>query len=122
MQEGFFTSLKRWVLWDFPRGSLQYDVMVGLILAFIFLTPARLFRDQPKPKDVVMIPGDNGNAVFWIDPGLLSHVPEEKHLSLAQDLVRTKARNREFEITRLEPIFDSEEEIRGFMALAKPSD
>ena len=29
--------LKRFILWDFPRATWQYDVMVGIILAFIFL-------------------------------------------------------------------------------------
>ena len=38
--------LKRFILWDYPRASWQYDVMVGIILAFIFLTPREWFRDQ----------------------------------------------------------------------------
>ncbi len=29
--------------------SVEYDIMVILILAFIFLTPQHLFRDQPRP-------------------------------------------------------------------------
>ena len=55
--------LKRFILWDYPRASWQYDVMVGLILAFIFLTPKTIFRDQPKAASVNII--RNG---FWIDP------------------------------------------------------
>ena len=27
--------LKRFILWDYPRASWQYDVMVGVILAFL---------------------------------------------------------------------------------------
>jgi hypothetical protein len=43
-------TLKSYVWWTHERGSVHYDVMVTLILAFIFLTP-RLwnYADQPKP-------------------------------------------------------------------------
>ena len=34
--------LKRFILWDFPRGSWQYDVMVGIILAVHLPDPARV--------------------------------------------------------------------------------
>jgi hypothetical protein len=40
--------MKRFLLWTFERGSLQYDVMCGLILAFLFLVPRSAFRDQPE--------------------------------------------------------------------------
>ena len=41
-------KLGSFLWWTYPRGSLEYDVMVGLILAFIFLTPRQFFRDQPR--------------------------------------------------------------------------
>jgi len=31
--------LKSYFFWQYPRGSFHYDVMVTLILAFIFVTP-----------------------------------------------------------------------------------
>lgn len=31
--------LKNFIFWSYERGSIQYDVMVTLILAFIFVTP-----------------------------------------------------------------------------------
>ena len=67
MRQGWLRSLKRFILWDYPRGSRAYDVMVALILAFIFLTPRDFFRDQPKASNVVMLPGENGSSVFWIE-------------------------------------------------------
>ena len=37
--------------WTYPRGSVPYDVMVSLILAFIFLGPVWVnFRDKPQEK------------------------------------------------------------------------
>ena len=39
--------MKQFLLWSFDRGSIQYDVICGLILAFIFLTPGHAFNDRP---------------------------------------------------------------------------
>ena len=120
MSGGFLTSLKRWVFWDFQRGSLQYDLMVALILAFIFLTPRSVFRDQPKPNQVVMLPGEGGAAVFWLEPELLEDVAEENQTAVVNALIRKQARGRRFGVTRIEPIFDAEQEIKGYMAFAQP--
>ena len=37
MPNAFTNGLKRFVLWDYARATWQYDVMVAIILAFIFL-------------------------------------------------------------------------------------
>ncbi len=42
-------KLASFLWWTYPRGSVEYDIMVGLILAFLFLTPRNFFRDQPRP-------------------------------------------------------------------------
>jgi hypothetical protein len=41
-------SLKRIVLWDYRRGTWQYDVLCLLIIAFIFLTPKSWFDRREK--------------------------------------------------------------------------
>jgi len=41
-------SLKRIVLWDYSRGTWQYDVLCLLIIAFIFLTPKTWFDRREK--------------------------------------------------------------------------
>ena len=37
----------RSVFWVYERGSWQYDVILAVILAFIFLTPRSVFNDRP---------------------------------------------------------------------------
>ncbi|MEE8348756.1 MAG: hypothetical protein V3R94_04245 [Acidobacteriota bacterium] len=37
-------ALSRILFWTYPRGGWQYDVVCGLILAFIFLTPKAVFE------------------------------------------------------------------------------
>jgi hypothetical protein len=40
--------LKSYFYWTYERGSIHYDVMVSLILVFMFLSPRLLdFKDKP---------------------------------------------------------------------------
>ena len=120
MRDGWLNSLKRFILWDYPRASWQYDVMVVLILAFIFLTPRHYFRDQPKAKNIVMLQGENASNVFWIDPGLLEGCSEEERPARVEALIKAQSRGKRQRLIRVDPIFDSEDEIQGFMAFSKP--
>ena len=43
MQNRPLRALARVIFWRFRRGSWQYDIMCGLILLFIFLTPKSVF-------------------------------------------------------------------------------
>ncbi len=108
--------MKRFILWDYKRASWQYDVMVALILAFIFLTPRDWFRDQPRGSSIVMLPSENGANVFWVEPDLMAGLSDPQKLEKAKALFHNQKRQ---DVVRLEPIFDSEQEIRGYMAYTK---
>lgn len=61
--------LKSYVFWTYPRGSFHYDVMVTLILAFIFVTPHLWnFGDRPSPvpspEHPILVTGDGGHGVI----------------------------------------------------------
>ena len=107
-------AIKRFILWDFPRGSWQYDVMVGLILAFIFVTPKTIFHDQPKAASVAIL--RNG---FLLDPQVLSGVPEGDMLKKASAAVNAKYKTHTT-IVNVDPIFNDEQELQGYMAYTKP--
>jgi len=51
------TTLKKILFWSYERGSWQYDIMCVLILAFIFLSPNRLFQRGGEPRSRIE-PGD----------------------------------------------------------------
>jgi hypothetical protein len=117
-----FTAIKRFVLWDYPRASWQYDLMVGLILAFIFLTPRQWFRDQPRvprASRIAELPGTPGMQVFFVDAELLADVSEAERLQSAGRLIHRQTGGRQA-VVRLEPVFDSEKEVKGFMAFTRP--
>jgi hypothetical protein len=118
MAGNFATALRRFVLWEYTRGSWQYDVMVILILAFIFLTPRAWFRDHPRPANIVMIEGHTGSDV-WIAPELLADVPPEQRLQKATRLVQDKF-GRETVVIQVQPILDAEGETSGYMVQVRP--
>jgi len=40
----------QWLLWEHARGSLAYDLLCLLLLAFLFLMPAGLLSDPLVPR------------------------------------------------------------------------
>jgi hypothetical protein len=109
--------MKRWILWDFARASWQYDVIVGIILAFIFLTPRAWFRDQPRPHSVVAMPAESGRQVFWLGPETLLDVPEPHQVSRAKQVLQTHT-GQALSWIQINPIFNSEGELKGYMVYA----
>ena len=68
------STLKGYVWWTHERGSVPYDVMVTLILAFIFLTPRFIrYGDRPKPD----WPPNEVRAMANPAGGLIYIVPAE---------------------------------------------
>ena len=63
--------IKSYIFWKYERGSLHYDVMVSLILLFIFVTPHVFsYRDHPvadhlSPSTVLVRPTDSG-AIYEV--------------------------------------------------------
>lgn len=110
-------ALRRLFFWEFPRTSWQWDIIVTLILAFIFLTPREWFRDQPHAASIQMLPARQG---YLIEPKLLADLSEADQLQKATELVNQRFKIHTV-ITRVEPVYDdSESEITGFMAYSKP--
>jgi hypothetical protein len=70
---GIWRTLRDYVLWSYERGTIQYDVMVTLILLFIFLSPYWInFKDKPVQRDphrteVVVTADGRGGLIFQID-------------------------------------------------------
>ena len=80
-------TIKGYFWWMYPRGSVPYDAMVTLILAFIFLTPLWVnFRDKPierSPNQTeVVVKPDGSGFIYTVDartiqPGSDDEVREE---------------------------------------------
>ncbi|MGD0361454.1 MAG: hypothetical protein ABSC93_11320 [Bryobacteraceae bacterium] len=115
--------LKRFILWDYPRASWQYDVMVGIIVIFVMLTPRGWFRDQPRTplvSSVSVLPGEHGSSVYWVEPELLADLSKDQQAQKLTALLTKFTHRKEVTVTRVEPIADSDGETKGYMVFAKP--
>jgi hypothetical protein len=61
--------LKSYFYWTYPRGNFHYDVMVTLILLFIFVTPHLWdYGDRPSrpagPSHPIQVIGDGGHGLI----------------------------------------------------------
>jgi len=71
---GIGRTLKSYLWWTHERGNVHYDVMVTLILAFIFLTPRFFdYGDRPKPD----WPANEIRASVNAAGGMIYEVPIE---------------------------------------------
>jgi hypothetical protein len=93
-------EISGFVWWTYERGSLRYDIMVGLILAFIFFTPRAVFRDQPRPAVEMTEPG-----VYRVDAESLIPAGPELDAMIAR-VLREKT-GQDVHVQRLEPVKDA---------------
>jgi len=107
--------LKRFILWDYPRASWQYDVIVGLILAFVFLTPRDWFRDQPRLPYAANIDG----GTFFVSTQTLAGIPENQRVARLTENLRKQVADKKLTVTHVEPLLDSEGELQGYKAFTR---
>ena len=75
-------TIRDFVLWSYERGTIQYDIMVTLILLFVFISPRVFnFKDKPtehvpQPTGVVVTPDSNGGFIYQIDGSAVSATGE----------------------------------------------
>jgi hypothetical protein len=70
---GIWRTIRDYILWSYERGTIQYDIMVTLILLFVFLTPRWInFEDKPvqrnpHPSGVVVMSDGQGGLIYQIE-------------------------------------------------------
>ena len=99
------------IWWSYDRGSLQYDVMVTLILIFIFLAPLKInFKDKPiertpHPTRVVLIPDAESGYVYQVDAQQVAGKDAAAVQNYLQRVIEPIIAG-EVEIARYEPVRD----------------
>jgi len=119
MASANMSAIKRFLLWDYARATWQYDLMVALILAFIFLTPREFFRDQPRASNIVRLPSTAGESAFLVEAELLESLPEAQRGPTVEGLLKGRFGRRE-NVVQIEPIFGTERETRGYIVHTRP--
>jgi hypothetical protein len=107
---------RRLIFWDFPRASWQYDLVVAIILIFIFATPREWFRDQPRASSIILMSSLHGSNRVFIADDLLETVPESERANRAQRLIHQRT-GKSWHVVRVERIRDEDaQEVKGFIA------
>jgi hypothetical protein len=68
----FWRTIRGYLWWTYERGSFHYDVMVTVILLFIFVSPHYLdFNDKPidrvpHPTEVIVNADGQGGFIYQV--------------------------------------------------------
>lgn len=123
VSEHHVSGWKRLFMWDFPRGSVAYDIKVGAILVFIFLTPAYVFRDQPtigKTKDnIVMLPPSSAGERYWLEGGLVEAIPPQERVERVSSLISDRT-GRARRVLKIDAMQSGEGAVHGYVAVTAP--
>ena len=111
-------TIRGYILWSHERGTIQYDVMVTLILVFIFVSPLLVnFKDKPVERNphqtgVVVIPDNGGGLIYQIEA---SAVSAKDPATLSQQLLGIiEPISGEVSITKVETQHDNAGHVLGY--------
>lgn len=122
---GLWAKLKliasRAIFWSYERGSWQYDIIVVVILAFIFLTPANWFHDRPRlqltdlrhVQGIVEVSHSGPIWVYQLDARLVDSLEPLSPLDATRQLLVQRV-HPPFVIKSLQPILGSHDVVLGY--------
>lgn len=114
-----WARLRPAIFWSYGRGSWQYDVIVVLILGFIFLSPRSLFNDRPSAELVHEVEAFGADMrVFWFEPGVVETLGTKNSDRRLHELLREHS-GEVLQILRTEPATDEAGNIRGYLVYAQ---
>jgi hypothetical protein len=111
-------TISNFIWWSYDRGSLQYDVMVTLIVLFIFFAPNKInFKDKPvervpHPTRVVLIPDGDSGYIYQVDGAGVAGKEAATVKTYLQRVIEPIA--GEMEIARYEPVHDKNGHIVAY--------
>ena len=111
-------TIRGYILWSYERGSLHYDIMVTLILLFVFVTPKYVnFKDKPVGRTpfatgVLIIPGDKGGFLYQIPAAAVTAAPDSDLRGQLERIVEPIA--GAVIITKYEPVKDATGHIQSY--------
>jgi len=116
-------TIRSYILWQHERGTLHYDIMVTLILIFIFLSPRVInFNDKPisrnpHPTEVVVTSDMEGHLLYQIESNA---VTEGNDQSVRDQLLHIiEPISGAVSIVSYEPVKDLKGKVQSYRVLAK---
>jgi len=120
-REGVKLVAARSVFWVYERGSWQYDIILAVILAFIFLTPRSVFNDRPtlQLSDLKHFQGviEVGRAKdgwrYLVDSRLVESMGVDKPEEAVREILQRHL-HKPFAIKSVEPTRDRNNVVLGY--------
>ncbi len=120
---GVWRTIRSYVLWQHERGTLHYDIMVTLILIFVFFSPRVInFNDKPalqsaNAADVVVTPDARGSLVYQISASAIT--PGDDQSVRDQFLRIIKPISGEVSIVSYEAVADGKGHVQTYKVLVR---
>jgi hypothetical protein len=116
-------TIRGYILWQYERGTLHYDIMVTLILIFVLFSPRVIdFNDKPigrnpHPTDVVVTADSEGHLVYQIEASAIS--PGDDRSEREQFLRIIEPISGAVAIVSFETVNDRKGHVQGYKVVAK---
>jgi hypothetical protein len=116
-------TIRGYVLWQYERGTLHYDIMVTLILIFIFVSPRVIdFNDKPigrnpHPTDVMVTADAEGRLLYQVAASAIS--PGDDHAVREQLLRIIEPISGAVSIVSYETVADGKGTVQGYRVVVK---
>jgi hypothetical protein len=113
-----WSTIRGYFWWTYPRGSVHYDVMVTLILAFVFLAPLKFnFKDKPQEKPVhpirVIVTSDPaGGFIYGVEAAAVHGANDAEIRESLEGIIEPIA--GDVDITRWEPVRDNKGHVNEY--------
>ncbi|HWY57987.1 MAG TPA: hypothetical protein VNZ03_26220 [Terriglobales bacterium] len=115
---GIWRTIRDYIFWSYERGTIQYDVMVTLILVFVFLSPKLInFKDKPVEHNphrtgVAVVPDGQGGLIYQIEAAAVTSQDDGAVRSQLLDIIEPIS--GEVNITKVEPIRDGSGHVLSY--------
>jgi hypothetical protein len=116
-------TIRGYILWQYERGTLHYDIMVTLIILFLWFSPKVInFNDKPiarnpHPTDVVVSADTEGHLFYQVAASAIS--PGDDQSVREQLLQIIEPISGAVSIVSYERISDPKGQVQSYKVLAK---
>jgi hypothetical protein len=116
-------TIRGYILWQYERGTLHYDIMVTLIIIFVLFSPRVInFNDKPvarnpHPTEVVVTTDTEGHLFYQVAASAIS--PGDDHAVREQLLRIIEPISGAVSIVSYEPVSDGKGKVQGYKVLAE---
>lgn len=116
-------TIRGYILWQYERGTLHYDIMVTLIILFVLFSPRVInFNDKPisrnlHPTDVVVTADAEGHLFYQVDAKAVS--PGNDEFVREQLLQIIEPISGAVSIVSYETVNDPKGKVQSYKVLAK---